>query len=77
MRGESEVVDVLAHAERLYLNSVVVGELLGGFAAGTREAKNRAEGRRGCCMNLHRSTCCLMLLTMYGRTTYIGQRGTR
>ena len=33
----------MAHAERLYLNSVVLGELLGGFAAGTREPKNRAE----------------------------------
>jgi tRNA(fMet)-specific endonuclease VapC len=43
MLGSREVVEVLAHAERLYLNSIVLGELLGGFAAGTREAKNRAE----------------------------------
>jgi tRNA(fMet)-specific endonuclease VapC len=43
MLGSTEVVEVLAHAERLYLNSIVLGELLGGFAAGTREAKNRAE----------------------------------
>jgi len=43
MLGSAEVVEVLAHAERLYLNSIVLGELLGGFAAGTREAKNRAE----------------------------------
>lgn len=42
MLGEPEVVEVLAHAERLLLNSVVLGELLGGFAAGTREAGNRA-----------------------------------
>ena len=41
--GAAEVVDVVAHADKLYLNSVVLGELLGGFAAGTRESKNRAE----------------------------------
>jgi tRNA(fMet)-specific endonuclease VapC len=43
MRGQADVVDVLAHAERICINSVVLGELLGGFAAGNREAKNRAE----------------------------------
>jgi tRNA(fMet)-specific endonuclease VapC len=43
MLGEPAVVEVLARAERIGLNSIVLGELLGGFAAGTREAKNRAE----------------------------------
>ncbi len=43
MLGDAAVVDVLAHAERILLNSVVLGELLGGFAAGSREPKNRAE----------------------------------
>jgi len=43
MLGAAEVVDVVAHADRLYLNSIVLGELLGGFAAGTREPTNRAE----------------------------------
>jgi tRNA(fMet)-specific endonuclease VapC len=43
MLGAAEVVDVVAHADKLYLNSIVLGELLGGFAAGTRERKNRAE----------------------------------
>ena len=43
MLGDAAVVEVVAHAERLCLNSVVLGELLGGFAAGTREARNRAE----------------------------------
>lgn len=42
MLGEAETIEVLAHAERLLINSVVLGELLGGFAAGTREAHNRA-----------------------------------
>ena len=43
MLGAAEVVDVVAHADSLYLNSIVLGELLGGCAAGTREPKNRAE----------------------------------
>ncbi|HMO44488.1 MAG TPA: type II toxin-antitoxin system VapC family toxin [Rubrivivax sp.] len=43
MLGEAQVVEVVAHADTLYLNSVVLGELLGGFVAGTREQKNRAE----------------------------------
>ena len=41
MRGDAETVEVLAHADRLLMTSVVLGELLGGFAAGTREANNR------------------------------------
>lgn len=43
MLGDADVVEVLAHAERICLNSIVLGELLGGFAAGSREAKNRGE----------------------------------
>ena len=43
MRGESRIVEVIAHAPKLFVSSTVLGELLGGFAAGTREAKNRAE----------------------------------
>lgn len=43
MLGASEVVEILAQADTLYVNSVVLGELLGGFAVGSREAKNRSE----------------------------------
>lgn len=43
MLGGAAVVEVVAHAERICLNSIVLGELLGGFAVGSREAKNRAE----------------------------------
>lgn len=43
LRGDHDIVEIVAHAEQLWLNSVVLGELLGGFAAGQREAKNRAE----------------------------------
>jgi tRNA(fMet)-specific endonuclease VapC len=42
-QGQTEVVEVLAAADTLLLSSTVVGELLAGFAAGTRESKNRAE----------------------------------
>jgi tRNA(fMet)-specific endonuclease VapC len=43
MRGDPEIAEVFAHADKLFLNSIVLGELLGGFAAGSREARNRAE----------------------------------
>lgn len=41
MAGQAEVVQVLRHAPRIHLNTVVLGELIGGFAAGSREAANR------------------------------------
>jgi predicted nucleic acid-binding protein len=43
MRGDPDIGELLAHADQLHLNSVILGELLGGFAIGSREAKNRAE----------------------------------
>ena len=43
LRGVPEMVTVFSSAERLNVNSIVLGELLGGFAAGTREASNRAQ----------------------------------
>jgi len=43
MLGAVEVIEVIAHADQLFLTPIVLGELLGGFAAGTREPKNRAE----------------------------------
>lgn len=43
MRGDREIVEVIAHADQLYLSSTALGELLAGFAAGTREDKNRTE----------------------------------
>ncbi len=43
MRGDASIVEAIAHAQQLYLNSMVVGELLAGFAAGTRQARNRGE----------------------------------
>ncbi len=43
LRGEPEIVDIVARADLLYLNSIVLGELLAGFAAGMRETSNRAQ----------------------------------
>jgi tRNA(fMet)-specific endonuclease VapC len=42
-RGLPEAVEVLAHTPRIGINSIVLGELLSGFAVGTREAENRQE----------------------------------
>jgi predicted nucleic acid-binding protein len=42
-RGRPDAVDVLAHAPRIGINSIVLGELLSGFAVGTRDAENRQE----------------------------------
>jgi tRNA(fMet)-specific endonuclease VapC len=42
-RGLPEAVEVMAHAPRIGSNSNVLGELLSGFAVGTRAAENRQE----------------------------------
>jgi tRNA(fMet)-specific endonuclease VapC len=42
-QGQAEAVDIVQRATRLALSSTVLGELLAGFAVGSREAKNRAE----------------------------------
>ena len=42
-RNDPEVVELLRQAESLAVNSVVLGELLGGFMGGSRETLNRKE----------------------------------
>lgn len=42
-QGTADAVEVLQHAPRIGLNSIVLGELLSGFAVGTREQENRQE----------------------------------
>lgn len=42
-RGETAIVSVLQHAPCIILCATVLGELLGGFAAGQRESFNRSE----------------------------------
>ena len=42
-RGEEHIVGVLQHAPSIIVCATVLGELLGGFAAGRRESANRSE----------------------------------
>ena len=42
-RGDEQIVAVLQHAPSIIVCVTVLGELLGGFAAGERESKNRSE----------------------------------
>lgn len=44
-RGQREVVDHLRRADEILLPSIVLGELLGGFAVGDRSRRNRDELR--------------------------------
>lgn len=42
-RGDEGVIAILQRCPELLVSATVLGELLAGFAAGSREAKNRAE----------------------------------
>lgn len=42
-RGDEQIVAVLQHAPSIIVCVTVLGELLGGFAAGQRESANRSE----------------------------------
>lgn len=42
-RGDEQIISVLQHAPVIIVCVTVLGELLGGFAAGQRESKNRSE----------------------------------
>ncbi|PDW00398.1 type II toxin-antitoxin system VapC family toxin [Candidatus Chloroploca asiatica] len=41
--GQAEALEIIQRAPVLTLSSIVIGELLAGFAIGSREAQNRAE----------------------------------
>jgi predicted nucleic acid-binding protein len=45
-RGAPEAIEVVRHAPLIGINSVVLGELLAGFAVGSREAANVEELKR-------------------------------
>jgi tRNA(fMet)-specific endonuclease VapC len=45
MRGQAEVKVALQRAEEIYLNPIVLGELLAGFIRGKRRRKNEGELR--------------------------------
>ena len=42
-RGDAAIVAVLQHAPSIIICTIVLGELLGGFAVGKRESVNRSE----------------------------------
>jgi tRNA(fMet)-specific endonuclease VapC len=42
-KGNADALAVLRHAAEIHLSATVLGELLAGFAAGSREAANRSE----------------------------------
>ena len=42
-RGDSETLAIVQRAPSISINSIVLGELLAGFAPGTRETQNRQE----------------------------------
>jgi tRNA(fMet)-specific endonuclease VapC len=42
-RGQTEAANIVQRATSIALTTVVIGELLAGFAAGSREARNRTE----------------------------------
>jgi tRNA(fMet)-specific endonuclease VapC len=41
--GNPEALEIIAHAPLIGLDVIVLGELIGGFAGGTREAWNRQQ----------------------------------
>jgi tRNA(fMet)-specific endonuclease VapC len=43
MRGDAKAVDALREADEIYLNPIVLGEMLAGFLGGSRREKNRSE----------------------------------
>lgn len=45
-RGDQAVLELVEHAEQVWLPLIVVGELRAGFAAGSQEARNEAVLRR-------------------------------
>lgn len=45
-RGDRDCVEVIQRAEQLLVSTVVLAELLSGFAFGNQEARNRAELRQ-------------------------------
>lgn len=42
-KGDKNLAEIVQHAEILAISPIVLGELLGGFACGNKETKNRQE----------------------------------
>jgi tRNA(fMet)-specific endonuclease VapC len=47
-QDQPDAVEIVQHATSIVFNSIVLGELLSGFASGTREAQNRQELEEFC-----------------------------
>jgi tRNA(fMet)-specific endonuclease VapC len=41
--NDSALVEIVRHADRICFNPIIIGELLGGFAYGSKEQRNRHE----------------------------------
>lgn len=42
-KGNKEVIDIVLNATQIFMSTIVIGELLGGFAFGNKELKNKQE----------------------------------
>ena len=42
-KGDTDAVEIIRRVPNIIISPIVIGELLGGFAVGTREEKNRNE----------------------------------
>ncbi len=45
-RGNTDVLEALSEADRIYVPVMVIGELMAGFRGGTQEQRNRTQLRR-------------------------------
>lgn len=43
MRGDETIIELMQHTDLIAVNTIVLGELLAGFAVGSKTAKNRKE----------------------------------
>lgn len=41
--GDSDIVEIIQHADTINMSSIVIGELLAGFAVGSKEKNNKKE----------------------------------
>ncbi len=75
-RGGSEAVEILLSANQVWLTPIVVGELLAGFAAGSKEAWNRDELLRFLSTSLRRNDFRSATAVMRARNLVHGSTGT-
>lgn len=74
-QGQAEAVDIVRRAGRIAVTSVVLGELLAGFAVRSREAKNRGELQQFLAANRVVVLLVDNVTAEYYATVYRAQRG--